>query len=91
MLNNLFDQMARLFAASMAARITQSIAPLVSEAVAYLQDLQVHCPEAFDDAGNLRTEWQEIVRTKLAAMQNPPPVPVLHFELMTRKYRVNVN
>lgn len=91
MFNNLFDQMTRVLAANLAARITQSIAPLVGEAVAYLQDLQTHCPEAFDAAGNLRPEWQGIVRAKLDAMKNPPRIPIFHFELMTRKYWVNVN
>jgi hypothetical protein len=89
--NDLFDNFSRLLAADLAARITKKIAPLVGQAVAYLQDLKVYCPEAFDEAGTLRPEWQTIVRARLEAENRIKAVPEFHFELMSRKFRVNVN
>lgn len=80
----------RSLSANIAARLTDSVAPLFNGALAYLQDLKVYCPEAFDDAGALRPDWQQIVRARLAEMQ-PPQTPEFHFELVTRKKIVNLN
>ena len=80
----------RRFSANLAVRITEGVAPLLSGALTYLQDLKVYCPEAFDEAGNLHPEWQQIVRAKLAEMQ-PVKTPEFHVELITRKWYVNVN
>ncbi len=91
MSNDLFDSFSRLLAADLAARITKKIAPLVGQAVAYLQDLKVYCPEAFDDAGTLRPDWQAVVKAKLEAENRMKAVPEFHFELMSRRFKVNVN
>ena len=80
----------RRFSANLAVRITEGVAPLLSGALTYLQDLKVYCPEAFDEGGNLRPDWQQIVRARLAEMQ-PAKTPEFHVELITRKWYVNVN
>ena len=80
----------RRLSANVAARITEGMAPLLNGALTYLQDLKVYCPEAFDESGSLRPDWQAIVRARLAAMQ-PVQTPEFHFELVTRKKVVNLN
>ena len=80
----------RRLSANVAARITESMAPLLSGALTYLQDLKLYCPEAFDASGSLRPDWQAIVRARLAEMQ-PVQTPQFHFELVTRKKIVNLN
>lgn len=89
-MNEAWSHFLRRFSANLAVRISEGVAPLLNGALTYLQDLKVYCPEAFDEAGNLRPEWQEIVRGKLAAMQ-PVKTPPFHGELLTRKWYVNVN
>lgn len=88
--NDAWSQLLRRLSANVAVRLTEGIAPLFNGALAYLQDLKLYCPEAFDDAGALRPEWQQIVRAKLAAMQ-PVKTPEFHCELITRKKVVNLN
>jgi hypothetical protein len=88
--NDAWSQFLRRFSANLAVRITEGVTPLLNGAMTYLQDLRLYCPEAFDDAGSLRPDWQEIVRAKLAAMQ-PAKTPEFHCELITRKWYVNVN
>lgn len=88
--NDAWSQLLRRLSANVAVRLTEGIAPLFNGALAYLQDLKLYCPEAFDDAGALRPEWQQIVRAKLAEMQ-PVKTPEFHCELITRKKVVNLN
>ena len=90
MKNDTWSQFLRRFSANLAVRITEGMAPLLNGAVAYLQDLKLYCPEAFDDVGSLRPNWQEIVRARLAEMQ-PIKTPDFHCELITRKKVVNLN
>lgn len=78
------------FSANLAVRITESMTPLLSGAMLYLQDLTLYCPEAFDESGSLRPDWQQIVRTKLSKTQ-PRQTPTFHFEHINRKWYVNVN
>jgi hypothetical protein len=88
--NESWSQFLRRFSARLAVRITEGVAPLFNGALAYLQDLKVYCPEAFDADGNLRPDWQQIVRARLAEMQ-PAKTPEFHCELITRKKVVNLN
>ncbi len=88
--NELWSNFLRRFSANLAVRITEGMAPLLNGAMTYLQDLKIYCPEAFDEAGGLRPEWQEIVRAKLSESR-PIQAPVFHFELMTHKKVVNLN
>jgi hypothetical protein len=80
----------RRFSANLAVRITEGMAPLLSGVMTYLQDLKVYCPEAFDETGSLRPDWQQIVRAKLSERQ-PAKVPNFHFEHINRKWYINVN
>ena len=88
--NDPWDQFLRRLSANFAARLTARVAPLFIGAINYLQDLKLYCPEAFDERGVLRPDWQAIVRAKLAEMQ-PVKTPEFHFELLTRKRLVNLN
>ncbi len=88
--NDIWSQFLRRFSANLAVRITEGMTPLLNGALLYLQDLKVYCPEAFDESGSLRPDWQQIVRTKLSEMQ-PPKTPTFHFEHINRKWYVNVN
>lgn len=90
MKNDFLSQLVRRMSANIAGRITENMTPLLNGAMTYLKDLKVYCPEAFDEAGSLRPDWQEIVRTKLAETQ-PVKTPVFHFEHINRKWYVNVN
>ena len=90
MKNELWSQLLRRFSANLAVRITDGMAPLLNGAITYLQDLKVYCPEAFDESGSLRPDWQQIVRAKLSEMQ-PAKTPAFHFEHINRKWYVNVN
>lgn len=85
-----WDQFLRRLPANFAARLTAKVAPLFIGAIHYLQDLKLYCPEAFDEHGSLRPDWQSIVRARLAEVQ-PVKTPEFHFELMTRKKLVNLN
>jgi hypothetical protein len=76
--------LARIVADGLAGLLGQGVAPVLAGAVVFLQNLKEHCPEAFDAAGNLRPEWQEIVQAKVAAMQPKSSLPVFHLELATR-------
>jgi hypothetical protein len=80
--------LANVLAKGLAALLTDGLAPLLAAAATFLQDLRVHCPEAFDAGGNLRPDWQEIVQAKLDSMQPPPR---LHAELATRRIEVHLN
>ena len=44
--------------------LAQGLVPLVVLACTFVQKLQEQCPEAFDETGNLRPNWQEIVTAK---------------------------
>lgn len=83
--------LARIVAEGLAGTLTEGVAPVLAGAVVFLQNLKEHCPEAFDLAGNLRPEWQEIVRTKLQAAQPKLELPVFFLELATRRIRVSKN
>ena len=80
--------LASIVAKGLSGLLAQGVAPVLAGAVAFLQNLKEHCPEAFDVAGNLRPEWQEIVRAKLEAVQSKPALPIFHLELATRRVRV---
>ncbi len=69
--NDIWSQFLRRFSANLAVRITDGMTPLLNGAMLYLQDLKVYCPEAFDESGSLRPDWQQIVRTKLSEIQAP--------------------
>jgi hypothetical protein len=86
----MLSQLLRRVSANLAAQITDNMTPLLNGAMSYLKDLKVYCPEAFAADGNLRPDWQEIVRAKLAAAQEPK-APAFHFEHINRKWYVNVN
>jgi hypothetical protein len=88
--NDPWNSLVRRLSANIAQRITEGIAPIFNSAVTYLQDLKLYCPEAFDEDGLLRADWQEIVRARLAALQ-PVQTPTFHGELITRKKIVNLN
>lgn len=90
MKNNSWSQFLSRFSARLAVRISESMAPLMDGALTYLQDLKVYCPEAFDEAGSLRPDWEQIVRARLAAEQ-PVKTPQFHFELLARRKTVNLN
>ena len=44
--------------------LAQGLVPLVALACTFVQKLQEQCPEAFDETGNLRPDWQEIINAK---------------------------
>ena len=90
MSNDPWSQILRRLSANVAARISAGMAPLLNGAMTYLQDLKLYCPEAFDESGSLRPDWQAIVRARLAAVQ-PVQTPEFHFELVTRRKIVNLN
>jgi hypothetical protein len=75
--------------------LAQGLAPLVAGAAALAGQLRERCPEAFDEDGRLRPEWQEIVQATLGAAQAAParraPLPAIHTELATRRITVHLN
>jgi hypothetical protein len=69
----------------------RGIAPLIAAAATFVQQLQAHCPDAFDEAGQLRPDWQEIAAAKFAtAPQLDPTIPTrtipLHLNRGTEMY-----
>jgi hypothetical protein len=88
--NDIWSQFLRRFSANLAVRITDGMTPLLNGALTYLQDLKVYCPEAFDESGSLRPNWEQIVRAKLSETK-PVKTPAFHFEHINRKWYVNVN
>jgi hypothetical protein len=81
--------LAKLIAGGFSA-MASIIGPIVAAAAVFLQDLQVNVPEAFDENGNLRPDWEAIVEAKLNSMPKVKPLD-LHTELATRKITINVN
>lgn len=59
------------------AALMQGAAPVIAAIATFVQRLQEQCPEAFDDAGRLRPDWQEIVAAKFAAAPKIDPVTPL--------------
>ena len=90
MKNDFWSELVRRVSANLAGRITDNMTPLLNGAMTYLKDLKVYCPEAFDANGDLRPDWQAIVKAKLAETQ-PVQTPKFHTEYITRKWYVNVN
>lgn len=75
--------------------LTNGLVPLIAGAAAVVQQLHERCPEAFDEHGRLRGDWQEIVQEKLYVQSVEPvrcvPPPAIHAELATRRITVYLN
>jgi hypothetical protein len=76
--------------------LADGLAPLIASAAAFVQQLRERCPEAFDENGQLRPGWQEIVEAKFGAVVPVAPArrvatPAIHTGLATRKITVHLN
>jgi hypothetical protein len=71
--------------------LAEGLGPLVAAAMTFVQNLRTHCPEAFDETGNLRPDWQTIVKAKFDASSAKSAPRKLHVELITRQIPVNPN
>ncbi|MBK8047891.1 MAG: hypothetical protein IPK16_12615 [Anaerolineales bacterium] len=71
--------------------LAEGIGPLVAAAMTFVQNLRTHCPEAFDESGNLRPDWQSIVKAKFDATPVKAAAHKLHVELITRRISVHPN
>lgn len=68
--------------------LAQGLLPLVAGAAAFAGQMRERCPEAFDENGALRPDWQEIVQETLGAA---PAAPAIHTELASRKITIHLN
>lgn len=88
--------------ATLARTVKDSLLPVLKAAAEGVAALKETCPEAFDEGGKLRPNWQTIVRERTGmALQPPQPAqriavrrvraPKIHVHLATRAVTVHLN